>query len=109
MTAATLKPIFSSHKDDLDTGDSINSFVISLGERIDMLQDAEIEGDLSQLAALAGGLIIAADKAGFEPLSALARRLETACFDDDAKDAHARVCELTDIAHRVRLGHKGSV
>ncbi|MFQ5417050.1 MAG: hypothetical protein ACE5FL_08415 [Myxococcota bacterium] len=109
MADATLKPIFSSLEEDPEAGVAIDAFVVGLGERVDMLQDAEVEGDLRQLAALAGGVITEADKAGFAPLSDVAKRLESACFDGDAVMARACLCELTDAAQCVRLGHKGAV
>jgi hypothetical protein len=108
MPAELLKPIYSSRSDDPDLGEAVDRFVIGLAERIDLLQDAEADGDLAQLAGLASGLIVEADAAGFEALARTARALEAACSDDEPKAARKQLLGLTEIAQRIRLGHKGS-
>jgi hypothetical protein len=109
MSAERLKPIYSSRSDDPPGGDSVDRFVLHLAERIDVLQDAEIDGDLAQLATLARDLAIEAADTGFEALVALAETLESACLEGDAACARERLLDLTTIAQRIRLGHKGAV
>ena len=46
---------------------------------------------------------------GFEALVALAEILEAACLEGDAACARERLLDLTTIAQRIRLGHKGAV
>lgn len=108
MPAERLKPIYSSRSDDPSVDEVVDRFVVGLAERIDMLQDAEADGDLAQLAALAGELTRAADAAGFEALTSIAKALEAACSDDEPQSARKRLLGLTEIAQRVRLGYKGA-
>jgi hypothetical protein len=108
MSAEPLKPIYSSRSEDSSAGDAVDRFVIRLAERIDALQDAEADGDLARLAALTGELIVEADAAGFEAFASTAAALEAACFGDEAKAARERLLDLTEIAQRIRLGHKGA-
>ncbi len=107
MPGEQLKPIYSSRSEDASVDDAVDRFVICLAERIDTLQDAEADGDLAQLAALTGELIVEADTAGFGAFASTAEALEAACFGDEAKAAHERLLDLTEIAQRIRLGHKG--
>ena len=108
MPAERLKPIYSSRSDDPSVDEVVDRFVVGLAERIDMLQDAEADGDLAQLAALARGLIAAANEAGFEALAGIAKALEAACCDDEPQSARERLLGLTEIAQRIRLGYRGA-
>jgi len=108
MPQEHLKPIYSSRSEDASAGAAVDRFVIRLAERIDALQDAEADGDLAQLAALAGELIAEAAAAGFEAFASTGEALGAACGDGDAEDARERLLELTQIAQRIRLGHKGA-
>jgi HPt (histidine-containing phosphotransfer) domain-containing protein len=108
MPAERLKPIYSSHSDDSSDGDAVDRFVIRLAERIDVLQDTEADGDLARLAALAGELSVEAGEAGFEALVAFARTLEAACLEGNTEAARERLLELTEIAQRIRMGHRGA-
>ena len=109
MVVEPLKPIFSSRAEDTSCGEAVDALVVGLAEQIDMLQDAEADGDLAQTADLAGALVLAADATGFEALAGAARALAAACAADDAKAALERLLQLTEIAQRVRLGHKGAI
>jgi HPt (histidine-containing phosphotransfer) domain-containing protein len=108
MTAERLKPIYSSRRDDSPDGDAVDRFVIQLGERIDELQDAETDGDLTLLAALASELTDEADAAGYDAFVRCAKLLEDACLAGDTEDARDRLLDLTEIAQRIRLGHRGA-
>jgi HPt (histidine-containing phosphotransfer) domain-containing protein len=109
MSEESRKPIYSSRIDDPSDSDTIDRFVIRLAERIDVLQDAEADGDLAHLEALAGELLVEAREAGFEALVAFAETLEGACVGGDSEAARERLLELTEIAQRIRLGHRGAV
>ena len=87
----------------------VDRLVVTLGERIDDMQDAESERDFDRIVVLAAALMENAQRAGFADLTGVARALEAASAGCDAEGTHARLVELTEIAHRVRLGHKGSV
>jgi len=109
MSSEPPKPIYSSCGDDPEVGDALDSFVIGLAERIDVLQDAEAAGDFAQLAALAGRLATDAEFTGFGTLATAAHSLESACFSGDPKLAREATFDITELAQRIRMGHKGSV
>jgi HPt (histidine-containing phosphotransfer) domain-containing protein len=86
----------------------VDQLVIGLGERIDHLQDSETEQDFDRIAVLASTLVENARQAGFAELAQIASALETVSTWRDAEGTHARLVELTEIVHRVRLGHMGT-
>ena len=102
------RPIFSTLAHDPDAGESIDAFVIAVAERIDLLQEAEIKEDLGQVARVAQALVAEADDAGFGSLSSCAALVEACCLEEDAEAVHKHLVELTEIARRVRLGHRGA-
>lgn len=108
MSDDRLKPIFSSRGNDPAVSEFVDQLVIGLGERIDHLQDAESEQDFDQIAVLASGLVDNARRAGFDELARVASALEAVSTWRDPKSTHTRLVELTEIVHRVRLGHMGS-
>lgn len=86
----------------------VDRLVIGLGERIDQLQDAETEQDFDQIAVLANALLRNARAAGFAELAGVASELESVARGRDADGTHAQLVLMTEIVHRVRLGHMGS-
>ena len=104
-----IRPIFSSRADDPGLSEAIDAFAIGLAERIDRLQDADGETDLSGLAALAGDLAAEAEPLGYEPLARVARVVEAAARDEKAEEAHENLVKLTEIAYRIRMGHRGAL
>ncbi len=103
-----MKPLVSSRADDPDAEDAIEKFVVTLGERIDALQDSEAGGDLSELAERAGALATMASDLGYEPLAQVALALAYACQSTDAQAAHKHTVEATELAARIRRGHHTS-
>ena len=103
------RPIYSTRADDPEVGENIDAFVIDLAERVDALQDAEGRGDLKLLAALAGALIESSEDNGFDSLSACASVVEVAADEENAEAARAALLDLTEVARRIRLGHRGAV
>jgi hypothetical protein len=103
------QPIYSTLAHDPDAGESVDAFVVAVAERVDLLQEAEIKGELGQLARLARELVAEADSAGFGSLSSCAALVEACCLEDDAEAVHKHLVELTGIARRVRLGYRGAV
>jgi hypothetical protein len=101
-------PIFSTRADDPDLGEAIERFVVGLAERIDALQDAEGRGDLKLVASLVEPLGSEAEANGFGPFAVCAARLESACAAGRDDAAHRALVELTEIALRIRLGHRGA-
>jgi hypothetical protein len=102
------RPIFSTRADDPELGDAIDGFVVGLAERVDHLQDAEARRDFDQLASLAQRLADDAERLGFSYLASCAAVIDGAGLEQDREAAHKSVVEITQIARRVRLGHRGS-
>jgi hypothetical protein len=103
------RPIYSSLVDDPACAEVIDEFVVAVAERVDHLQDADSKGDLAELGRLAGQLVLDARTAGYEALADIAAAVEAACFGTASKPAHEGVVALTEIARRIRLGHRGAM
>jgi hypothetical protein len=103
------KPILSSRADDPDAADQIEGFLVSLSERVDDLQDAEFKGDMDALTRLAQMLGATALELGFDLLAASASELTRCCQSDSVERVRETLLDLTEIAMRVRMGHRGSV
>jgi hypothetical protein len=101
-------PIYSSREDDLALSGAIDSFVVSLAEVVDELQDADLDNDLTLLGQLATRLGARAESLGYGPLSAVASAVAAACRDEKLEDARAAMVELTGISGRIRRGHRGA-
>jgi len=102
------KPIHSLYEDDVDLEDEIELFVIRLGESVDALQDAESAGDLDELDELATALSAQAAHLGYPDLDKEAQRVRTACEDSDKEAIQTALISLTNVARRIRLGHRGA-
>jgi hypothetical protein len=103
------RPILSSLANDASLAPAIDAFVIALAERVDELPDCEAQGALPRLAERAARLAQDAEKVGYEPLCAWAETVRRACAERNPQDARKALLELTEVAYRVRLGHRGSV
>jgi hypothetical protein len=99
-------PIYSLLSDD-ESLLRLDAFVIALGESIDMIQDADRLGEWAEVGERAFTLAKEAAAHGLPPLAEAATRLATSCTHGDPARAHAEVVELTELASRVRLGHRG--
>jgi hypothetical protein len=102
-------PLHSKLIDDPSSGDAIDEFVVGVAERVDHLQDADSRGDFAELGRLAGELARDAREAGFDVLADVARAVQRACLDGSKKPAHDGVVAVTDLACRIRLGHRGAM
>jgi len=103
------RPILSSLHEDPACAEIIDDFVVGVSERVDHLQDADSKGDLRELASLAAQLAVDARTAGFESLAELATAVERACGGRAEKPAHDGVVAITEVARRIRLGHRGAM
>ena len=103
------KPILSTRADDPSVSNLIDEFMVGLAEQVDRLQDAESKSDLEHLGALTSALAANADQLGFGVLAAAATDLQGFCQTNDLEDARDALIELTDIAKRIRRGHRGAV
>ena len=101
------KPIISLLVDDPRYDERIDAFVISLGERVDAFQDAELASDLDLLRKLGAKLAKESDTVGYPALAAAGRRVALAC-DDGPESIHKAVMDLTELGQRARRGHRSS-
>ena len=101
-------PLFSTRADDPAMQETLDAFAMGLSERIDGLQDAEIGTDLAKMAALASELEGTAAQLGYGPLAECAAHVKAACSRDDPQAARKGLVDLTELAQRVRLGHRGA-
>ncbi|HVP31926.1 MAG TPA: hypothetical protein VMW35_22490 [Myxococcota bacterium] len=112
-------PIVSPWVGDAEMQERLEAFVLALGECIDTLQDLEVSRDYKQLEAETHRLGVDAVPLGYALLAEAAERVEQACAclgpdrtaptKDAAHAVRAALVELTDVARRVRLGHRGGV
>jgi hypothetical protein len=103
------KPIYSSRADDLEFRDSIDEFVVKLAERIDRLQDADSRGDLKEVADLGAALAADSRHLGFESLALACEVVHACACEENGVATHRELVALTEISHRIRLGHRGAV
>ncbi len=103
------RPILSALAEDPALQDGIDAFVLDLAERVDDLQDCEVRGDLARLAELAEELLRRSAKIGYDGLSRCAAAVRGPAREGSTEEARKALVELTAMAHRVRLGHRGSV
>ena len=108
MREKTNTPIYSARESDSEARDAISNFVVDLAQRVDMLQDAEGEDGFEPLRLLANTLASEAKRLGFELLASGAARVAEACIERKPDLAGDAMLELTDIAKRIRLGHRGA-
>ena len=103
------KPILSSRANEPEAAEEIEAFLVGLSERVDDLQDAEFKGDLEELSNQAHKLGTTALELGFDLLAASASDLGRCCVSDSVEQVRETIIDLTEIATRVRMGHRGSV
>jgi len=100
-------PIVSSLAGDTTQLERLERFVVALGERIDRLQDLETARDRKQLEAEARSLGYEASQLGYPALAEAAAAIERACAAAGPPGVvRESVVALTDVARRVRLGHR---
>jgi hypothetical protein len=102
------RPIYSLYEDDPDLEEEIDAFVVRLAEAVDQLQDAESVGDVDHLDDLATAMAGQAARLGFPDLEKEARRVRTACEEVDKPSIQSALVALTDVARRIRQGHRGA-
>jgi len=108
VSTARNEPIYSLLVDD-EGLERLDAFVVSLGERIDWIQEAHRDGQLAEAAKRAAELAVDALALGLPPLADAAERVVAACRDGAPDTARETIVELTDVVTRVRLGHRGSI
>jgi hypothetical protein len=101
-------PIRSTQEDVAELADQIDRFVIGLGERIDAIQDAELARASTRVSALARALSADAERLGYPGMALSAKGVAMAAEDDVPDELQETIRELTEIAQRVRRGHRGA-
>lgn len=99
------KPIRSLHEEDPELEDSLDSFILGLGESVDGLQDAVMAGDWTRLTSFAAALRQPAEQLGYPALVEVLSDVLRATLLGDAEGSRKAVGELTELAQRVRRGH----
>ncbi|HPG28076.1 MAG TPA: hypothetical protein PLW10_20755, partial [Myxococcota bacterium] len=91
-----------------ELAEQIDRFVIGLAERIDAIQDAELARDTTLAADLAERLANDAERLGYPVMGQCARGVVAAARDAKPDALQEAVVELTDLAQRIRRGHRGA-
>ncbi len=108
MSGSADKPIFSTVSDDASL-ERLGGFMLELGERIDWIQEAEQQGDLTEMAKRARALAEDASSLGLPPLAEAAERVAAESTNASRPALHESIVSLTEIARRVALGAGGSL
>ena len=102
-------PIRSTQEDVVELAEDIDRFVIGLGESVDAIQDAELAQKFAEVAVLARTLSSNADRLGYPGLAMSAKGVSMAAEDAGGEeDLQETILELTELAQRVRQGHRGA-
>ncbi|MDJ0789146.1 MAG: hypothetical protein QNK05_20255 [Myxococcota bacterium] len=99
-------PLVSTRAEEADLEEAIDEFVVGLGERVDALQDAEAGGDLEDLSKRAFDLVERSRTLGYGPMCDAAQELLRACESPPGDAVHKAVADITEIAKRIRRGHR---
>lgn len=102
------RPIYSTLGEDPAHQGAIDRFVLGLAERVDELQDCDLRGDWARLAELAASLHEDGTRTGYDILARCAAAVCGSARERHPNDARKALIELTEVAQRVRLGHRGA-
>ncbi len=102
------KPIRSLRESDPEIEERLDGFIATLGERIDHLQDAEAAGEMDGLRTLGMELARDGDAMGYPALVAAVQRVIEASGDAQPEATHKALVDLTELAQRVRRGHRSA-
>jgi len=102
------KPIRSLCSEDPELEERIDAFVLRLGETVDAFQDGELAGDWGRLVDLAQELEAESRELGYPALAEVARRVAAASAELSPDAARKSIVDLTELAQRVRRGHRSA-
>jgi hypothetical protein len=105
---ARVPPLYSALEDDPAQHEAIDRFVVELGQHVDQLQDLEALNRLPELGSRARELAERAGGTGYALLADAARQAAEAALEGKREATHDALVELTELARRVRLGHRGA-
>lgn len=101
-------PIRSTQEDVAELVEELDRFVIALAERIDSIQDAELASSWSEVATLSRTLANDADRLGYPGMAQCAKSVAMSAEDSKIDEMRDGIVELTELAQRVRRGHRGA-
>ena len=101
-------PIRSTQVDVAELAEDLERFVIGLAERVDAIQDAEMATSWSDVASLARTLGNDADRLGYPAMAQDAKSVAMAAEDAKTEVLQDAIIDLTDLAQRIRRGHRGA-
>lgn len=101
-------PIRSTQEDEASLAQDLDRFVIGLAERIDSIQDAELAGKFAEVGSLARGLANEAERLGYPDMAMSATSVMAVAGNDQQDALQEAIVELTEIAQRIRQGHRGA-
>ena len=101
-------PIRSTQEDVAELAEELDRFVIGLAERVDAIQDAEIAQSCAAVSDLARTLAQDAERLGYPTMATGARSVAMAAEDAKTESLQEAIVELTDVAQRIRQGHRGA-
>lgn len=102
-------PLYSTRAEGPEASALLDAFVLGLAGCIDGLQDADAAGEVDELVRGAGSLAQQAAELGHDLLAAVALHVAEVARQGKTEDAHGALVELTDVAQRVRRGHRGAL
>ena len=101
-------PIRSTQEDVAELAEDLDRFVIGLAERVDAIQDAEMAASWSDVAELARTLANDADRLGYPVMAMSCKSVAMAAEDAKTDTLQEAIIDLTDLAQRIRRGHRGA-
>lgn len=101
-------PIRSTQEDVPELAEDLDRFVISLAEQIDAIQDAELATSWPEVASLARSLANDANRLGYPGMAQCAKSVAMSAEDAKTEALQEAVIDLTDLAQRIRRGHRGA-
>lgn len=101
-------PIRSTQEDVAELAEDLDRFVIALAERIDQIQDAELASSWPDVASLARTLANDAERLGYPGMALSAKNVAMTAEDEKSDVLQDAIIDLTDLAQRVRRGHRGA-
>jgi hypothetical protein len=101
-------PIRSTQEDVVDLAEDIDDFVIGLAERIDAIQDAELASKYAEVVQIVSALAQDATRLGYPGMAQSAQGVADTAEDDQRDELQETIVELTEMAQRIRRGHRGA-
>ena len=104
----SLRPLFSARADEPELSEDLEDFLLALAVRVDELQDAHSRGEDDGMKTMARSLAEDAERLGHEDLATAAHRILFGLDRGKAEEVHSELVELTVLARRARLAHRGA-